>query len=344
MAFMNGGVIQLAAEGAFEALRTATIGDCITWAEAGKQITGATKTKLDTVDVIANLGTAHCPVFAALHPFGRLSSADADPELPENWNVVGYEILAREVGGGDAFPFQMYAKMTKEQRVQWTVKCALLSAELKAQNIIAKFNVQDCDSDMVNKHLQQQNLSLSALPFELAEFDENDEGCIGLPACKARRLDEALLDKYCGASLDDCCQGPDDAPRSLKATLDLVIAQDARLKSGALVEQAFHTIKIDSEPACAAFSHTNLNPRAPAPTEEFCVTTAAELDAFVRQVWEISPSMCFIVEATVTTKEELQRVPSLNPSDARVSFQGCHLRASALLVTCENLHTACADE
>ena len=45
--------------------------------------------------------------------------------------------------------------------------------------------------------------------------------------------------------------------------------------------------------------------------------------------------MQFVVEATVTTKQKLDLVPSLVPSDPRVSFQGCHCHAACVLVNCE---------
>ena len=99
-----------------------------------------------------------------------------------------------------------------------------------------------------------------------------------------------------------------------------------------LTAAAFHTIKIDGVPAFAAFKKKNPNPTAPAPTEEESNIAATKMQKFVEDVWKVSPNMLFIVEATVITREELARVSALNPSDKRVSFQGCHLGAKAVLV------------
>ena len=173
---------------------------------------------------------------------------------------------------------------------------------------------------------------MEKVALELAEFDENEEGKIGMPPRKARRLHAELLDRYVGASIDDCGEGSDDAQRSFQATLDLVRAQAICLEAKTLAREAFQTIKIDSVPAFAAFNKAHPNPRAPAPTEQACAEAAEKLNKFVEDVWRIAPRMNFVVEATAITREELNRVPALDPSDSRVSFQGCHLRAQAFLV------------
>ena len=339
---MDKGVMQLSNRGALDDLRNATIADCKAWSEDGAKVTGDPQAAaLDTEAILSTLGSLECDVVLALHPFGRKINAKADPEDPAQWKVVGYEILARSKGGKNRFPFPWYAKLSKEQRIRWTVECALLSAVLNRHDIVAKFNVQDCDYEEVKQHLLQSfAVAMSDVHYELAEFaqnEKNEDGSIGLnpsPA-KMRRLDGDVLDKYRNAALDDCGQGNDDAVRSYQATLDLVKRQAARLADGSLDATCFHTIKIDGEPANIAFNQQVLNREAPPPTPETCSKARQDMENFVQEVWKESPDMQFVVEATVTTQEGLDRVPSLVPSDPRVSFQGCHCHDACVLVNCE---------
>jgi hypothetical protein len=339
MVNMINGVMKLSNTQAFNDLRNATVADCKTWSEHGSQVTDDPQAAvLDTEAILSTLGSPGCDVVLALHPFGRKINAEADPEDPAQWKVVSYEILARARGGKNNFPFAWYAKLSREQRILWTVECALLSAKLKRHGIIAKFNVQDCDYERVEQCLRSFSVTMSDVHYELAEFAENEkkeDGSIGLPAAKMRRLDEAVLDKYRNAALDDCGQGNDDAVRSYQATLDLVKRQAARLADGTLDAKSFHTIKIDGEPANLAFNQKVLNPNAPPPTPETCLKAREDMENFVQEVWKVSPDMHFVVEATATTQEKLNLVPSLDPSDPRVSFQGCHCHAACVLVGCE---------
>ena len=339
IANMVNGVMQLSNEGALDDLRNATIADCKAWSEEGAKVTqAANEGALDTPVIFASLGTPACPLVLALHPFGRKLTSDADPENPKNWKVVSYEILARFEGGKDRFPFVWYCELTREQRVKWTVECALLSAKLKSNGIVAKFNLQDCDYDSVVQQLRSYCLTMRDVSYELAEFAEDEkrgDGSIGKPPAKMRRLDQAVLDKYRDAALDDCGQGNDEEVRGYKTTLDLVKKQAARLADGSLEGMSFHTIKIDGEPANLAFNQKVLNHQAPAPTKEACTKAAKDMNNFVNDVWSVEPHMCFVVEATATTQEQLERVPALDPSDPRVCFQGCHCNADCVLVACE---------
>jgi hypothetical protein len=146
------------------------------------------------------------------------------------------------------------------------------------------------------------------------------------------------LGKYVAGSIDDCGEGDDEALRSYAATFDLIQAQQAYLDKGTLVVPAFHTIKIDGVPACAAFNRAHPNPFEPVPTEEASLEAANKLNKFVEDIWEISPALKFIVETTAITKKDLDRVPALDPSNPLVSFQGCHLRAQAILVSLRSSH------
>jgi hypothetical protein len=312
------------------ALRKATIADCMVWATAGATTTGAPQADLgDVASIVANVGTVGCPVFLALHPFGRLGGGD--PSDPANWEVVGYEILARSRGGGNRFPFPMFAKMTREQRLAWTGKCALLSAQLKAEGIMAKFNVQACDYAATGTFLFNHGLTWNDVAYELAEYDQQDDGTIGLPPTKAPKLDAGILEIYREASLDDCGEGGPTAARSYECVLALVRKQDARIQAGSMEAPCFHTIKIDSVPAFAAFNRNHPDPRKPAPSVDACEQEAADMSSFFDSVWEVSPTMKFIVEATAVSEEELERV-AIDACDPRVSFQGCHLHDRAVLV------------
>ena len=91
------------------------------------------------------------------------------------------------------------------------------------------------------------------------------------------------------------------------------------------------TIKIDSTVAFRAFNFESPKP-GKTPSEEECRQAARDLDAFTASVWQVSPWMYFIVEATATTPEELARVRMLKADDARVAFQGQHLRNRCVLV------------
>ena len=207
---MVNGVMQLSDEGALDDLRNATIANCKAWSEDGaKVIDDPQAAALDTEAILSTLGSLECDVVLALHPFGRKIDAKADPEDPVQWKVVGYEILARAKGCKNNFPFDWYAKLSRDQRILWTVECALLSAMLNRHGIVAKFNVQDCDYEQVEQRLRSLSVTMSDVHYELAEFAENEkkeDGSIGLPAAKMRRLDEAVLDKYRNAALDDCGQ------------------------------------------------------------------------------------------------------------------------------------------
>ena len=347
MANMINGVMKLSNADAFKDLRNATVADCVAWSAEGSKVTddiwGQKLTPkaavFDTEVILTTLGSPGCDVVLALQPFGRKINAEADPEDPAQWKVVGYEILARNRGGMNSFPFSWYAKLSKDQRIRWTVECALLSAMLNRHGIVAKFNVQDCDYEQVKQSLLQTfSVAMGDVHYELAEYAQNEknlDGSIGLPAAKMRRLDEAVLDKYRNAALDDCGQGKDDAVRSYQATLDLVKRQAARQADGSLDATSFHTIKIDREPANIAFNQQVLNPKASPPTPETCLKARQDMENFVQEVWKVSPDMQFVVEATVTTKQKLDLVPSLVPSDPRVSFQGCHCHAACVLVNCE---------
>jgi len=331
MAFMVGGIMMLAKE-VFNPLRCATIADCLAWATEARAVTAADKVDPGAAaDIIGQLGRPDCPLLMALHPDGRLREG-ADPTDPANWNVIGYEILARSIGGGDAFPFPFYAKLSRPERIAWTLECARLSAFLRARGIVAKFNVQACDFAELTQHMAALGLRWSHVHYELAEFGQDADGCIGLPPTKAAPLDNTVFDFYKDAALDDCGEGEPTSARGYATVLALVQEQMERLGRGELQGKAFHTIKIDSVPAFAAFNHRHPNPSAPPPTPESCTAAAAALSAFVAGVWQLDPDMQIIVEATATTKEELARVPELDPSHPRVSFQGCHLRAQAILV------------
>ena len=54
--------------------------------------------------------------------------------------------------------------------------CARLSAMLKTHGIVAKYNIQDCDRDVVFSRLAQDGFhSCNTLPVELAEIEANVE-------------------------------------------------------------------------------------------------------------------------------------------------------------------------
>lgn len=331
MASLAGGIMLLS-EATISALQRATIADCLEWATSACAVTAAEKVDIGTAaNVLEKIGTPDCNLLLALHPFGRLRAGE-DPTKPASWDVIGYEILARSVGGGDSFPFPFYAKMSRKERLAWTLECAKLSAFLQARGVAATFNVQLCDFKEITQEMALLGLQWSDVHYELSEFDEDENGCIGLPPTKAARLDNTILDSCKDASLDDCGEGEPNAARGYTTVLALVEEQMKRLNSGALQGKAFHTIKIDSVPAFAAFNHSHPNPRAPAPTSESCEEAAASLSQFVMQAWEHDPDMKFVVEGTAVTNEELARVPQLNPANRLVSFQGCHLRAQAILV------------
>jgi hypothetical protein len=302
-------------------------------------VTRGEKASLGTAaDILVNIGSAECPVLLVLHPFGRLVSRDADPADPANWTVVGYEILARARGGGDFFPFPLLARMTRKERIAWTLACARLSAWLAARGIVAKLNLQHCDFEDMTQQLTTVGLNWSQVHYELAEFAESPEGpdgCIGLPPAKAPPLDEGILVSLEDASLDDCGEGDDTAPRSYSRVLALVQKQMELTETGLLQKRAFHTIKIDSVPAFAAYNHSHPNSRAPQPSTEDCLAAAAQLSDFARSVWEQDPGMQIIIEASALTREELARVPSIDASNPLVAFQGCHLRAETVLVAYE---------
>ena len=66
----------------------------------------------------------------------------------------------------------------------WTVECALLSAVLNRHDIVAKFNVQDCDYEQVKQRLLQTfSVAMGDVHYELAEYAQNEknlDGSIGL--------------------------------------------------------------------------------------------------------------------------------------------------------------------
>ena len=138
MANMINGVMKLSNADAFKDLRNATVADCVAWSAEGSKVTddiwGQKLTPkaavFDTEVILTTLGSPGCDVVLALQPFGRKINAEADPEDPAQWKVVGYEILARNRGGMNSFPFSWHAKLSKDQRIRWTVECALLSAML----------------------------------------------------------------------------------------------------------------------------------------------------------------------------------------------------------------------
>ena len=196
-----------------EALRNATIDTCMLWAAAGRRITSAPKPKEgeDIPGILAKIGTASCNWYFALHPMGRLRSGGS-PSCPADWKVVKWEILIRCTGGGDAFPFADFAMMNAQQRKQLTMACAGLSSFLDSNEITATCNVQRCDKRSLQAMMQEANID--SMHEEMAEFDEDENGKIGLPPKKARHLDESILDEYVETILDDCGEGDADAARS----------------------------------------------------------------------------------------------------------------------------------
>ena len=139
---MQRGVMHLTDE-AMAALREATIADTLLWADCADQegIAEGKATPLVAKEILCNIGSPTCPVLLALHPFGRYTGGDITDA--RNWKVVGYEILARSVGGGHNFCFALYALFTGDERWQWTMECVMLSAKLNENGVAAKFSDPD---------------------------------------------------------------------------------------------------------------------------------------------------------------------------------------------------------
>jgi len=272
-------------------------------------------------------------VIPALQPFGGLTGARI--EEPEDWKFERCEILARKRGRTDNFPFPWYASMTRVQRQTFTFRCALVSYHLKKRGVCATFNVQQCDKPAVTTMLATLNIGWCDVEYEMAEFGEaTEDGQIGNPKIGYAQqiLDYRILDLCQDAYLDDCGGRVANSGREYSNLLELVAEQARRVAQGILERRAFHTIKIDAKPAFKAFNHRVPNPHAPAPDPVDCLREAASLDMFVTAVWAMDPGMRFVVEATITSQAEQDRVPRLSARDTRVDFQSCHLRTMAVPV------------
>ena len=319
----------------FHCLSDATMADCVTWSKESSQIIGHKGAIPPGTDSISStLGTSDCDIFLALYPFGQLTSQKAAPENLANWKVVGYDILARARGGGDRFPLDWYTQLTKSERLQWTLECALLSAFLKHNGVMARFKIQEEHYPRIQSELQSYSLTMDDVYCELMESREplrkgKAKGKAGKPPFKMRRLGESILGKFHNVTLDNCGQEQNDKGRSFEAVLDLVQKQASRLDNGSLNVPSFDTIKINRGLVDAAF-----RAREEMPDAEGSEQAKLKITNFVESVWRSYSKMQFVIEATVIGSDKLSLIPCLGTSDGRVCYQGCHHSPSCILINC----------
>ena len=290
----------------------------------------------DGASVLVSIGGPDCRVKLALHPFFRLLP-NTDAAIPENWKVVGWEVLARSDDGSDNFPFLIYSRFNKKQRMRWTLLNACLSAELQRQGITAKFNVQPCDFAELCMRLQRIGISIENTNYEVAEYDEVQGGTqiMGTtgPPARAPPLGEWLLSgEYINASLDDCMVCEEGDPRSVNRTVDIVKQQAALRAQGLFKTRAFHTVKVDCSSAFVALTGFSPKNNKDAVSEEQRDRVCDELDKAVRAIWDADPEMCFVVEGSGW--EKAGRLPILDASNDLVCYQGgpCHGQAISVIL------------
>ena len=175
-------VMQLSSVHELQDLRSATMANSNKSDEAHSQF------RIPEEWFLPNLRSPNCNMVVALRPFGRKSDAVANGEDAAQGNIEGYDIVAcsKDLESGE---------MARHDRIWWTKKFALLSAMLKRHSIVARFDLQACDYEEIEKHLHKCSLTMSDVCYEMADFakdrEENNNN-IALPATKRRRLDETL--------------------------------------------------------------------------------------------------------------------------------------------------------
>jgi hypothetical protein len=256
------------------------------------------------------------------------------PIMDRSGFVKCWEILAR-TRDSDLFPFDWFKTLTKQERVDFTIKCAEFSKLCKSHNINAKFNLQHCDFDDVTRRID-----LADTHYEIAEFGQGMDGSImengkvklggALFPLKSQddRSDyyghsETILDKYKRASIDDCFtierNGEYQDDRCFDRIIEMIKTQGAMKADDP--EKAVHTIKIDYSISNKAFNKME---------EPYCT----DLNNAVTTILKDDPHMQIIVECTVNPND-IQNVPALHNMDHEsLLFQGGALQAYAFRVDC----------
>tara|TARA_Y100000389_G_scaffold177965_1_gene190703 strand:+ start:9127 stop:10158 length:1032 start_codon:yes stop_codon:yes gene_type:complete len=277
------------------------------------------------------------------------------PIFNYNNDVIYYQILAR-THNKEIFPFDWYKELSKQERINFTVKCALLSNYLEENDISSKFVIQECDFISVKKIINIKNYEISKYGQGLNQkILYNEEICNGgsiypldnespildmyhqldtdyydfyidnsgnLQYCKT------ILDKYKGCAISNCFSinkhGEYDDDRSYERIIKLIKDQ-SNIVYDNLSDKPVHIIKIDNTIAYKAFNYgRNVN------------KYSEELSKAIDTIWTIDPDIIFVIKCTIPNENYI-RVKSIykalqEKKNDKVLIQGSVLKDYAFRV------------
>lgn len=280
------------------------------------------------------------------------------PVFDYNNDVIYYQILAR-THNNEKFPLDWYTGLSKEDRINFTIKCALLSNYLQEHNISSKFIIQECDVISVKKRIDIKHYEISKYGQGLNQkILYNDTICEGGPIYPLDneppildmyyQLDtdyydfyidnsgnlkycKTILDKHKGITISNCFSiknGIYDDDRSYARIIKLIKDQSNIIYDN-LSDKPVHIIKIDNTIAYKAFNYgSNAN------------NYSQELSEAIDTIWSIDPNIIFVIKCTIP-KDNYNRVKSIYKAIQeekydKVLFQGSELKDYAFRVIMNN--------
>lgn len=281
------------------------------------------------------------------------------PIFDFNDRVIYYQIVAR-THNNEKFPFDWYKELSKEDRINFTVKCALLSNYLEEYDILSKFLIQECDFIQVKKIINIKNYELSKYSQGLNQkILYNEEKCYGgtiypldneeLILDMYHQLDtdyydyyidnssnlhycKTILDKHKSCTINNCFSinkcGKYDKDRSYERIIKLIKDQSNKVYNN-LMDKPVHSIKIDKTIANKAFNYgSNAN------------KYSEELSKAIDTIWSIDPNIIFVIKCTIP-KDNFIRVNSIykalqDKKYDKVLIQGSALKDYAFRVKMDN--------
>lgn len=281
------------------------------------------------------------------------------PIFDYNNNVIYYQIVGR-THNNEKFPFSWYTELSKEDRINFTIKCALLSNYLEKNDISSKFLIQECDFVSVKKIMNIKNYEISIYGQGLNQkILYNKEICTGGPIYPLdnespildmyHQLDtdyydfyidnsgnlqycKTILDKYKGCAISNCFsinkRGDYNNDRSYERIIKLIKDQ-SNIVYDNLSDKPVNIIKIDNTIANKAFNYgRNVN------------RYSEELSKAIDTIWTIDPDIIFVIKCTIPNENYI-RVKSIykalqEQKYDKVLIQGSELKDYAFRVIMDN--------
>ena len=283
------------------------------------------------------------------------------PVIDYNHEIIYYNIVAR-THNNEEFPIEWYQELSKDDRIEYIIKCITLKNYLDKHNIYSRFTIEECDFISIKRKINISNYELSIYGQNLnGKISYNGAECKGGPLHPLNneqpildnyhQLDtdyydmyydsnnnlqycKTLLDRHKECGIDNCFsinnKGIYDDNRCYKRIIQLIKDQSEIICDN-LCNKPVKIIKIDETIAKRAFIHG-----------QYENVYSQELSKAVDTIWSIDPKIIFVIKYYIP-KDNYIRVKSIyraiqNNKYDKVLIQGALVKDYAFRVTIDHIH------